>query len=421
MKLNDLKIGTQLRLGLGAILLLVGLLAVQAWLQTHEIFLQTQGLYEHPLKVRRALGDIRAQILTMHRDMKDLCLVKSESERDSIVQDLDAREADVRLQFAIFYESYLGPRADIEQAEQAFAQWKALRDETRRLLREGMTAEAGSSTLPTGSCGIQVDKLLGEIKDISDFALARGDQFYQAAEQQKRSLGHQLGTTVAVILLLTLTVVWLLLKGIKGPLAELTAAAEQFRQGKLEARSRHTSANEFGTLSSAFNAMAEAIQAEMRSNENSARIAGVMLREEEAHAFCLELLKSLFQLTGAQVGAVYLLNEAKTAFEHFESVGLSAGGRAAFSATGLEGELGAAVATRQIQRVSDIPADTRFTFSAVSGDFTPREILTIPVLSEHSVVAVISLASVRAFDAPSIRLVNDTWNMLNARVNGVLA
>jgi signal transduction histidine kinase/DNA-binding response OmpR family regulator len=421
MKLNDLKIGTQLRLGLGVILLLVGLLAVQAWFQTHQIFLQTQGLYEHPLTVRRALGDIRAQILTMHRDMKDLCLLKSESERDSIVQDFDAREADVHRQFAIFYERYLGPRSDIEQAEQAFVQWKALRDETRRLLREGKTDEAVSRTLPAGAGGIQVEKLLGEIKDISDFSLARGDQFYQAAEQQRRSLGHQLGAAVAVILLLTLAVAWLLLKGVKGPLAELTAAAEQFRQGKLEARSRHASANEFGTLSFAFNAMAESIQAEMRSNENSARLAGVMLREEEAHAFCLELLKALLQHTGAQVGAVYLLNEAKTAFEHFESVGLSAGGRAAFSATGLEGELGAAVATRQIQRVTDIPADTRFTFSAVSGDFSPREILTIPVLSDHAVSAVISLASVRAFDTPSVRLVNDIWNMLNARVNGVLA
>jgi signal transduction histidine kinase/DNA-binding response OmpR family regulator/HAMP domain-containing protein len=421
MKLNDLKIGTQLRVGLGVILLLVVLLAGQAWFQTHRIFLQTQGLYEHPLTVRRALDDIRVQILTMHRDMKDLCLVKSETERDSIVQDLDAREADVYRQFAIFYDRYLGPRSDIEQAEQAFVQWKALRDKTRRLLLEGKTDEAVSRTLPTGVGSLQVEKLLGEIKDISDFSLARGDKFYQAAEQQKRSLGHQLGTAVAVILLLTLTVAWLLFKGIKGPIAELTDLAEQFRQGKLEARSRHAAANEFGTLSSAFNAMAEAIQAETRSNENSARLAGVMLREEEAHAFCLELLKSLLQHTGAQVGAVYLLNEAKTTFDHFESVGLSAGGRAAFSATGLEGELGAAMATRQIQRVTDIPADTRFTFSAVSGDFTPREILTIPVLSDHSVSAVISLASARAFDASSVRLVNDIWNMLNARVNGVLA
>ena len=146
-----------------------------------------------------------------------------------------------------------------------------------------------------------------------------------------------------------------------------------------------------------------------------------MLREDEVHAFCREMLKALLQHTGSQVGAVYFLNEDKAAFEHFESIGLGAGARASFSATHLEGELGAALAARQIQRITSIPADSRFAFAAVSGQFTPREILTIPVLSDQTVVAVISLASVRAYDAPSIRLVNDIWSVLTARVNGVLA
>src|SRR5450759_2852446 len=162
-------------------------------------------------------------------------------------------------------------------------------------------------------------------------------------------------------------------------------------------------------LSTSFNAMADATQTEMQMSENAAQLAGVMLREDEAHAFCRELLEGLLQRTGSQVGAVYFLNDAKTAYEHFESIGLGAGGRAAFSALELEGELGAALATRRIQRITDIPADTRFTFAAVSGDFTPREILTVPVLSDREVTAVISLASVRPYDAPSVRLVNGIW------------
>ena len=51
----------------------------------------------------------------------------------------------------------------------------------------------------------------------------------------------------------------------------------------------------------------------------------------------------------------------------------------------------------------------------------PREILTIPILSDHTVSAVISLASVHAYDASAIRLVNDIWSVLTARMNGVLA
>ena len=420
MKLKDLKIGTQLRLGLGAILLLVLALGVVAWIQTDILWFQTKELYDHPLTVRRAVSELTAQVLTMQRDMKDLCQAETASDRETLLQDMAAREADAHRQFTILHDRYLGPRGDIEEAEQSFVQWQAIRDETSRLLREGKTVEALNRTRTTGTGGAHVDKILGELKQVSDFARNRGDQFYATAKAQNDTINRQLAGFVTVILLLALVVAWLLLKGIKGPLAELTAATEQFRQGRLDARSGYASANEFGALSAAFNTMAGAMQTEIKIRENAAQLAGVMLREEEVSAFCRELLKALLEHTGSQVGAVYFLNEAKTAFEHFASIGLGTGGRAAFSATALEGELGAALATRKIQRIADIPADTRFAFAAASGEFQPREILTIPVLADHTVSAVVSLASVRAYDAASLRLVNDIWSVLTARVNGVL-
>ncbi|MEI8189416.1 MAG: response regulator [candidate division NC10 bacterium] len=421
MKLKDLKIGAQLRLGLGLILVLVVFLAIMAWVQTEELWLQTKGLYDHPLLVRRAVGELKADILSMHRDMKDLILAKNEQERQSVIPGIDTSEADAFQQFDLLYDRYLGDRKDIDDARNDFIQWKSIREETIRLLRAGKVTEAAARTKSSGGGGAQVETLMGHVQKISDYARNRGDQFYRDAQALNSSLNRQLAVIVAFILLLSLIIAWLLLKGIKTPLAELTVVTEQFRQGKLEVRSRYASANEFGTLSTSFNTMADAIQTQMQINENAAQLAGVMLREEEVKAFCRELLKALLQHTGSQVGAVYFLNEAKTAFEHFDSIGLGAGGRAAFSASELEGELGAALATRQLQRITGIPADTRFAFAAVSGEFTPREILTIPILSGSEVTAVISLASVRAYDAPSVQLINDIWNVLTARVNGVLA
>jgi signal transduction histidine kinase len=170
--------------------------------------------------------------------------------------------------------------------------------------------------------------------------------------------------------------------------------------------------------------MADTIQVEMNVKARAAELAGVMLREIEARAFCRELLKGLLQHTGSQIGAVYLLNPQKTAFEHFDSIGLSPGKRTSFSATEAEGEFGAALATGRIQRIAEISADTRFTWAAVSGDFQPREIITIPLLvgpQTSEVSAVISLASVRSYDAVTIRLVEDVLRTLSARMNGVLA
>jgi PAS domain S-box-containing protein len=260
MKLRDMKIGVQLRLGMATILFFVVLLYALAWVQTDRLWLLTVGFYEHPFTVREAIGIMQAQNLALHRDMKELCQVESGRERETIIQGMDVRDADVRRQFVIVYARYLGPRSDVEEAEQAFVQWKAIRGETIRLLREGKTTEAINRARMTGVGGMQAEKTGGEIRHLGDFAANWAAQFYRDAGEQHRQINIQLGIMVAAIFALTVVVAMLLLKGIKTPLAELTAATEQFRQGKLDVRIGHVSANEFGTLAAGFNTMADAIE-----------------------------------------------------------------------------------------------------------------------------------------------------------------
>jgi len=421
MKLKDMKISTQLRIGMSVIILFVAILGATAWFQANDLWQETKGLYEHPLTVRRALDKLTIDILTMHRDMKDLVMADNEQERQSIILDIDTHEAEATKQFDILYDRYLGPRKDIEEARSAFVLWKAIRVETIRLLGAGKTTEAVRRTKSSGIGGGHVEKLLGEIQDMSDFAKVRGDKFYADAQKEKDALMIRLWIVFGAILLLTLGVSYLLLRNIRKPLQELTSLTEQFGQGKLDARSHYVSANEFGNLAVSYNALAETVQSEWQSRESAARIAEVMLKQEDMRDFCKALLKNLLTETGSQIGAIYILNEQKTDFEHFESLGLAGSGRASFSATGFEGEFGAALATGQIQHISDIPSDSRFTFASVGGDFKPREIITIPISGEGEIAAVISLASIRGYSPPAVRLVKEIWYVLTARWNGVLS
>jgi signal transduction histidine kinase/CheY-like chemotaxis protein/HAMP domain-containing protein len=422
MKMTNLKVGSQLRIGLGIILSFVVFLGAVSWISTDQMWQETQGLYNHPLTVRRALGDLKANILTMDGKMKDLVLAGNEQEIQATLQSLDTNEANAYKQFDIIYTSYLGPRSDIDDAYNVFVQWKAIREETIRLLRSGNAAEASNRIKIGGVNSSQVEKTLAQIKDISDFALHRGDQFLQDAQAHRDSLSLQLWIIMGSILVLSIGISYILVKNITTPLMDLTTATEQYQQGNLNTRSRYESANEFGVLAASFNTLAGKVQMDIQLKEKVANIADAMLKEEEIHSFCQELLKAILEYTQSQVGAVYLLNEAKTGFEHFESIGLgAAGAHSHFSAVNHEGEFGAALATRQIQHVTNIPEDTLFTFSTVAGDFKPRGIITIPVLSGKEVVAVVSLASVQSYDQAAVRLVNDIWGMLIARLNGVLA
>ncbi len=274
MKLEDLKIGTQLCIGMGAILLLLVLLGGTAWFQVDSLWQETKGFYEHPLQVGIALDKLTIDIFSIHRDMDDLVLAENEADRQSVIRIIDSYEDDAYKKFDLLYDRYLGPRSDLDTARNAFVQWKSIRDESVRLLRDGKTAEAVNRNQSRGVEGVQVGKLWSHVRKISDFAWNKGDQFYQDAREEKETLMWRLVMVFGAIFLLTLVIGYLLLKGIRKPLQELTRAADQFGPDNLDARSRYASANEFGTLASSFNAMAETIQREIQSKESAARIAG---------------------------------------------------------------------------------------------------------------------------------------------------
>ena len=417
--LNDVPIGTQLRFGLGVILMLVLLLGALDWVQTDKVWLQTKTLYEHPFQVRIASKKIESDVEMISHHFLDQLQGRPDQDLIEMMQTIEVKKADVARQIAVLERCYLGPREDVRALQESFAKWNAFRDDALLQLRTGKLADANGH--PWKTMGDHADEVRASLKKINDFAISKSEELYQDALKQKDGLAHQLAAIVAIILLLSLAIVWILLNGIRSPLAELTATTEQFRKGNLDARCRHAGANEFGALSASFNAMAETLQLKMHITETAANISRAMLREDEPHAFCRGLLKELLLHTGSQVGAVYFLNKSKTAFDHFESIGMSGGGRDSFSAAELEGELGAALATRKIQHITDIPEDSRFTFAAVSGKFSPRAILTIPIASDHTVTAVVSLASIHAYSPFALRLVNEIWSVLTARMNGILA
>ncbi len=146
-----------------------------------------------------------------------------------------------------------------------------------------------------------------------------------------------------------------------------------------------------------------------------------MLSIYDAKQFFQATLTALAEYSNSQMAAVYLLSSDKSLFEHFVSIGLDEGGKAAFSAETYEGEFGPALATKKIQHIANIADDTQFAFYTVGGQFKPREIITIPVMSNNQIIAVISLASLNVFSQEAIQFLDTIWGTLNARITGILA
>ncbi|HFB61956.1 MAG TPA: response regulator, partial [Bacteroidetes bacterium] len=244
---------------------------------------------------------------------------------------------------------------------------------------------------------------------------------YTQAQNNKNLLVKQMFFLVILLFVSLLLGVFLIYrKAIRVPLKKLTYATRQFSQGKYNVRVDYNSKNELGVLATAFNRMLSAIQMQMEREEKALRFNSTLFKRENLGAFSQNLLSELIELTHSEIGAVYLLQQEKSEFVLFRSIGLSRKARPRFSAKTKEGEFGQSLVSGKIAQIKNIPDDTAFLFNTTSGHFRPKEIITIPIKEKNKVVAMISLASVHAYPAATLLIIQDIYPSLNARFNGVL-
>ena len=421
MKLKDLKIGSQLILGFAIMFIFVIILGVVSNFQADRIHQQTEAIYKHPLQLRRAISNIKIDILTMRLGTRDLMLASNDKEKQAAIQLMELTSADVQLQFNILRERYSGPPSDLDQAYTAFLKWKIEWEFNTKLALEGKIAQIKVNLLPTGIVGIYRDQMMVKIMKIDNYELKNSESIYAYSNKFRNSLSRQLMLFVIVILFLMFVVSYLLVRNIRNPIRELTSVTKRFQEGDMNIRSEIVVNNELGVLSESFNAMVESIQTNSELSLKATELSQIMLLEEEPHKFFASVLPVLASQTNSQMAAVYLLSDNKKQFEHFESFGMSGNSKLTFNVDNFEGEFGSVLSTRKIHTVKRIPKDTRFLFHTVSGKLVPREIITIPIISGEDIIAIISLASVRTYSKETAILIKKILDTLTARIEGVLA
>jgi signal transduction histidine kinase/DNA-binding response OmpR family regulator/HAMP domain-containing protein len=421
MKITDIKIVSQLRIGFGIILFLILILGGIFWQQTDRIAQQTTYLYEHPFSVRKALGELKADILLMRLEFRHLLLASDETSRQEVLMNSAVYQSNAQHQFDTLSTHYLGPKSNIDEARKAFLRWVAVQEEVRIFSKTGKIAEVLSLLEDGGNVGRERTELMNKIHVIEEFTANKADQFMVNSEKLKRSLELELALLVTGVLTLVFLIITFLIRNIIKPVSELTKVTRQFEEGKLNTRSSYTSANEFGVLSEAFNKLAKTIQEEFSFKDRSVQLNESMLKGLETNQFMKNILGPLMKLTNAQVGAIYLLDDQKTHFEHLESIGLDPSASNSYSALKFEGEFGAALARKKIMHITNIPAETSLSFGAVSGVLRPKEIITIPLVDRKEVIAMISLSSLQGFDAVAVRLMTDMQAPLTAWMNAMIA
>jgi signal transduction histidine kinase/CheY-like chemotaxis protein/HAMP domain-containing protein len=419
--MKNLNIRTQLILVFAVMLVFIIVLALNSYFQVNQIHTQMDETYNHPMIVLQTTGTLGISLLTIQRNIKDMLITTDENEIAEDLHQVELMKINTLEEIDILYNHYLGPRDDIDKLKQAFIKWHSIHDETIRLIYAGKIREAADRTRSYGIGGRQAVVLLKALKKIDDFARNKFDTFYRTSLELCDSWKKQLLLLIVFIFLISIIVNYILIRNIRRPLKVITNAAKRFHDGDLNARSSYALQNEFGVLSASFNTMVENIQFKTDLDEKWAAITSLMVSEYDIKKFFQVTLNALAASTGSQMAAIYLLSDDKKHFNHFESIGVDDNARKSFSADHFDGEFGTSLFSRKVHHIKNIPEETRFVFQTVSGRFIPREIITIPVLADNEVIAVISLATVSAYSQQSILLIDRILVMLCARAERILA
>lgn len=227
-----------------------------------------------------------------------------------------------------------------------------------------------------------------------------------------------------LFIIITLIISLLVVKisnSISKPIVEINNVALQLKAGNYSVRNRIKSKDELGALSEEFNNMAEVIESKMKIQKGVADISETMIEKTSMKDFGHELLLKLMEVTEAKMSAFFILNESTSEFEYFASISANQDLLKPFNASSPEGEFGNVVINKKISYLTDIPEDTVFKYKTTAGDIIPKEIITIPVIVESTVIAIVSLISIKTFSQDCRDIIEQSWRGINTSYSNLIA
>ncbi|MDQ2083503.1 methyl-accepting chemotaxis protein [Xanthobacteraceae bacterium Astr-EGSB] len=227
-----MKISLRLAAGFSVLVLVTIALGVLAHVRTSDLSGLTRSLYRLPFAVTNALSDANAEIIAMHRSMKDVAMAPAAADIDRAVADVDRREKEVQRHFGVVRERFLGNKADLEAAASAFTAWKPLRDEVIKLTRDGRRDEAGAVTRSRGA--MQLAKIDEPLERMAKFAHQKAEEFMNSAAATADRVAIELFATVLGLTVASLMVAFFTARSIVVPIGGMTVAMGKLANGDFD-------------------------------------------------------------------------------------------------------------------------------------------------------------------------------------------
>ncbi|QGY44095.1 response regulator [Maribellus comscasis] len=229
---------------------------------------------------------------------------------------------------------------------------------------------------------------------------------------------------VLILLLVGATIIVITLRfsaSISTPIIQMNDIAQRMRLGDFSQRNEIHSTDELGMLELEFNNMADEIESRIKIQSQIHKISETMLRQNEMKEFSMNLLRRIMKISDANMGVFYILNETQSVYEPFFSIGANEKMLEKFDVKNPAGEIAQAIFFKKIYHLRNIADETTFKHKTLAGELAPNEIITIPIVNDNIVVAIISLVSVSRFNNDSLQVIEQSQIGINTSYSNLLA
>lgn len=239
-------------------------------------------------------------------------------------------------------------------------------------------------------------------------------------EAPTNEMGRKLFMLFILSGLIIIVIVYFVSKSISKPVVSMYRVAQKIGAGDFSARNIVKSNNELGSLAREFNTMADTTESKIKIQQGVVDISETMIGRLNMQQFGSSLLKRLMKITEANMSTFYILNNETLEYDHFVSVGANKEMLSSFSAENPPGEFGNTLSTKKIFYLRNIPESTIFKFKTIAGEAIPKEIITIPIMVENAIVAIISLVNIQTFSHEAYEILNLSWTNINTSYSNLI-
>ena len=419
MNLRNLKIRNRLIIGFSIIIILSGLIGFISLRNFQKSSDDLEQMYLHPFTVSNAVRDINTNIISIHRSMKDVALATSDTEINNIEGLINEYEKETYALFDVVFDRFLGDKKDVTTSFQLFKQWKPIREEVIALWHANN--KEGAALITKGKGAIHVNNILASVDVMIEFANNKGDEFYTLTQENERKTYNSLFYLLLIVIIISLTIATTITRSILKAITNLNLVSNKIQSGDYTVRNIIKSNDELSHLAATFNNMADAIESRNSITSGVAAISSAIVGKDSIEDFASSLIAVFKKKTLAQMATFHLLNEDKNEFEHVVSIGANKKTLNSFSAKHPEGEFGNACSRKKIYHLKNVSKNTIFKYNTVAGKAIPKEIITIPIIVNNQVIALISLVNLNEFSTESCEIITQTQEPINTSFATIFA